>query len=74
MPTKVRGSRASILAHPAVASLHQEQDDHNGRRWNWWCYLLPGWECRSMECGTIHEHTLREVAELLNTDVGRVRG
>jgi hypothetical protein len=72
VPSTVRASRASILAHPAVSSLHQEADGFNGHRLNWWCYLGDGWVCTSMECGTIHEHTLAEVAALLNDSVRRV--
>ncbi len=76
MPTgnikTVRASRASILAHPAVQSLHRERDGFGGRDWNWWCYLNTGWICRSSECGTIHEHTLREIAAIINTFVDRV--
>lgn len=57
----------NITAHPAVESLDYEEDWHNDNQFNWWCYLRDGWICPSMECALIHEHTLEEVAELLET-------
>ena len=73
IPT-VRASRKSIEAHPAVYDLHKENDgffeDDRGRPvLAYWCYLLPGWIIPSTGCGTIHERTLRDVADELNDAV-----
>ena len=51
---------AEIQADPRVDSLHKEES-------GWWLYLRSGWTCPAMECGTIHESTIKECAELLHT-------
>ena len=49
-----------VREHQLVQSLHSEDG------W-WWCHLIEGYWIPSMECGTIHESTIREVARLLKT-------
>lgn len=57
-----------IRNHPYVQSLHQEYDGcFSYDRPSWWCYLKPGYISPEMECGSIHEPTIKGVCELLNT-------
>ena len=49
-----------VRNHPLVQSLFHEDG-------SWWCHLVTGYWCPYMECGTIHETTIREVARLLRT-------
>ena len=61
---------ADIQQHPMVESTHTEWDgcftDALGREVQGrWVYLKTGFICPSMECGTIHEATIRECCELL---------
>lgn len=58
---------ADIKRHPMVESTHTEfdgyrEDDRAAR----WVYLKPGYLSPDMECGTIHEGTIKECCELLN--------
>lgn len=62
---------ADIRNHPFVESTHTEWDgcftdaldrERPGR----WVYLKPGYICPSMECGTIHEASIRDCCEMLN--------
>ena len=50
----------AVRNHPLVQSLYHEDG-------SWWCHLVQGYWCPYMECGTIHESTIREVARLLRT-------
>jgi hypothetical protein len=49
-------TKAQILADPRV-----DQFFHDGD--GWWCWLKPGYWSSNMECGTLHEDTIREVVE-----------
>ena len=49
-----------VRNHPLVQNLYHEDG-------SWWCHLVTGYWCPYMECGTIHETTIREVARLLRT-------
>jgi hypothetical protein len=49
-----------------VASLHQEHDGGFGDGPSYWCYLKSGYVSPEMECGSIHEPTIKAVCELLN--------
>lgn len=71
--------KKAILSHPMVSTLHRERDGFNMRTMPngaevdagaWWCYLKAGFVCPHMECGTIHEGTLAEVWDLLQTCEG----
>lgn len=31
----------------------------------WWVWLKPGYWCSAMECGTIHEDTIRECCDMM---------
>lgn len=60
-----------IENHPMVESTHTEWDgcftDASGREVKGrWVYLKPGFICEAMECGTIHEATIRECCEMLD--------
>jgi len=57
---------AQVKADPRVQSIHQEW---NGPSPSWWVYLKPGLVCPHMECGTIHEETIKDVCDLLRTVV-----
>jgi hypothetical protein len=39
---------------------------------DYWINLKEGYICESMECGTIHEATIKECLWLLNNDVVKV--
>ena len=61
---------ADIVAHPAVESTHVEDDgcftDSLGREIpGRWVYLKRGWISPDMECGTIHEPSIKACCELL---------
>jgi hypothetical protein len=64
-------TRAQIAADPRVDSIHQEYD---GGRPSWWCYLECGIITDEMECGTIHEDTIAEVAMVLRGARPAVKG
>ena len=49
----------AVRNHPLVQALHNDE--------GWWCHLIEGYWIPSMECGTIHETTINEVARLLRT-------
>ena len=58
---------ADIRNHPYVDSLHAEHDgcfSYDGA--SYWCYLKPGFISPDMECGSIHEATIKDVCEKLN--------
>ncbi len=60
-----------IINHPMVESTHTEWDgcftDSLGRELQGrWVYLKTGFICPSMECGTIHEPSVKACCELLN--------
>lgn len=66
-PKKAR-TLADIQAHPFVDSAHTEFDGCFGfDKPSRWVYLKAGYICPAMECGSIHEATVRECCELLNT-------
>lgn len=69
--TKFRKVRtlAEAKKDPRVDDIFYEMGNIDPDKKDWWIYLKEGYECRSMECGTIHEQTLKEVLHLLNTDV-----
>lgn len=50
---------AMIAKHPEkFASWHSE--DHNARGLDYWVYCKPPYFSPDMECGTIHEDTVKE--------------
>ncbi len=55
---KVR-TRKDIEGRYEVVEMFSEPD--NG----WWVYLKPGYWCSAMECGTIHEDTIRECCDMM---------
>jgi len=59
-------TRKQIEADPRVESIHREYDSSDGYA-SWWLYLKPGFICPAMECGTIHERTIKKVCALLQT-------
>ena len=68
--TKIKKARtlADIQNHPMVESTHTEydgyrEDDRAAR----WVYLKEGFISPDMECGTIHEGTIKECCEKLNS-------
>ena len=66
-----------IQNHPAVESTHVEWDgcfeDSLGREVQGrWVYLKEGWISPEMECGTIHEPTIKACCELLNNVVPKM--
>jgi hypothetical protein len=55
-----------VLRHPAVESLHfEEQGDGPEYVRDVWIYLKPGFICRDMECGTIHEYDWPSVKSMM---------
>ncbi len=46
-----------------IADLIDETGEDNG----YWIYLKSGYVCPEMECGIIHERTIRECAKLFKT-------
>lgn len=52
-----------IENHKAVESIHKEYD--NGSNYSYWVYLKNGYINPEMECGLIHEPTLKLVSEQL---------
>lgn len=55
---------------PRVDSIHKENDGFNPNGGlSYWCYLKKGYIVPDMECGTIHECTVKEVIEMLDTAV-----
>ena len=56
-------TRQQIADHPLVRSIHKEGAD------GWWCYVIEGYTIPRMGCGTIHEDTLADVADMLKTAV-----
>ncbi len=49
-------TRADIAAHPAVEQIFHDSD-------GWWVWLHDEYWSSNMECGTIHEMTIRECCE-----------
>jgi len=47
-------THAELKNDPRVYSIHSEDG-------SWWCYLVSGLITDHMECGTIHEYTIRGV-------------
>lgn len=64
---------AQIAADPRVESIHDEGPSDEGTRHDWWLYLSHDYVCPHMECGTIHENTIKECADLLRTVITRVQ-
>ena len=62
--TKLRTSK-DVAKDPRVHSIHREHDEYDGP--SWWVSLKPGFVCPAMECGTIHERTIKEVCDLMTT-------
>ena len=63
-----------IIDHPAVESTHTEWDGCFDDAWGRevkgrWVYLKEGWISPDMECGTIHEPSIKACCELLNNVV-----
>ena len=63
---------ADLRSDPRIESIHREDDgcfqDSMGRyQMAYWVYLKPGLICTAMECGTIHEPSIKRVAEMLRT-------
>jgi len=53
-------------SHPEkFESWHTE--DNNERCLDYWVYCKPGYFCPSMECGTIHEDTVKETLAMMRT-------
>jgi hypothetical protein len=57
---------------PRVHSVHTEMDGWGDtaaeiRRKSYWVYLHPGYICHAMECGTIHEKTVKKCWEMMRT-------
>lgn len=53
-------TKADIESHPAVHELVKDADGY-------WIYLKHDYWCPPMECGTIHEYTIKECCEKLAT-------
>jgi hypothetical protein len=68
-PMRKPRTLADLKAHPAVNDIFREDDPWDNRRGSWWCNLNPGWICEDMECGTIHEDTIRKVCLMFDTVV-----
>lgn len=69
--TKKARTLRDIENHPMVESTHTEWDgcfsDALGREVEGrWVYLRTGFICPSMECGTIHEASIKACCENLN--------
>ena len=56
---------------PAEAIEEVECDPYDGGNYgekpSYWVYLAPGYICPEMECHTIHEDTLKELAWMVST-------
>lgn len=65
---KVR-TKKDIERDPRVLDFWSEQQDSfgNGSRTEWWAYLAPGWECQSTGCRTVHETTVGDVCDRINS-------
>jgi len=48
-----------IVEDPRVYSVHKEAGSY-------WVHLNYGWECAFMECGTIHESTVKDLIDAMN--------
>jgi len=64
---------AQIAADPRVESIHDEGPNDEGGPHDWWLYLTHDYVCPHMECGTIHENTVKDCADLLRTVITRVQ-
>jgi hypothetical protein len=58
---------ADVRNDPRVDALWQEEDGWINSRPSWWCTLKEGYICPEMECGSIHEKSIKDVIKLLNT-------
>jgi hypothetical protein len=65
---KVTTSKQAKL-DPRVEDIFAEYGNIESGKYDWWINLKEGFICRTMECGTIHERTIKECLHLLNTDV-----
>lgn len=60
-------TKSDLQNHPYVSSLHKENDD--GSNSSWWLYLKDGYKSVEMECGMIHEPTIKEICDVFNAGV-----
>ena len=58
---KVQPNRKSIMADPRVKELWKEDQ--------WWCYLEPGWMWSDFQTAGISAESLRDLADILNTQL-----
>ena len=58
-------TKKDIQSHPGVASIHKE-DDGCYNTPSWWVYLKEGWISPEMECGIIHERTIKDICDKVN--------
>lgn len=65
MKAKTVRTKKDIENHPGVDSIHKE-DDGCWETPAWWVYLKEGWINPEMECGTIHQRTIKDVCDEIN--------
>ena len=63
-----------VKSHPdRLESWHNE--DHNERGLDYWVYCREPYFCPDMECGTIHEDTVKETMAKMRTVIkGKFNG
>ena len=55
---------ADAWSDPRVYEIYKDSD-------GWWIHLEDGFICETLECGTIHEATLKDLFRQLNDEVIR---
>jgi hypothetical protein len=60
---------AQIEADPRVRVAYSEVGNIEDGKKDYWIHLNEGYICQSMQCGTIHEQTIKTCADYLNNDV-----
>jgi len=53
-------TEAQIRADHRVDKFFHDSD-------GWWCWLKPGYWSTSMECGSIHEYTIKSIVQQFNS-------
>ena len=57
-----------------IDSIHREYNLCDGtRNVDYWIYLKDGYICKDMECGTIHEYSLKECEKMLKNVIKEVK-
>lgn len=63
---------AQAKKDPRVEDMFYELGNIDPNKKDWWINLREGYECVSMQCGTIHEQTVSACLDLLNNDVVKI--